>query len=223
MWHPIRTSVSRFNYRGCSQFITFGLGVLLGGSVMTINTTWVGVIVIVIGFTIYFFNWIRPDKDELPSIDDAAKHSKTIWGLWFTGDRQLKLIKRYNNFQRILLVKPNSLAFRELLEIRDDKEKIMEEIKTLTQQAIKQGVKVRWYSESQTDSLTIYDPMQNDEPVSKKAYYVISRLEKGVPRRKRGVSIQKKRDDENDFKYQFNRYKKLWETSSEPKPEEYSE
>ncbi len=160
-----------------------------------------------------------PSKDEVPPIEYAVKHSKTVWGLWFTGDRHYKMVDKYNSVKKILVMRPDSPAFD---VSTNNKERSRNEIVRLTLRAIGKGIEIRWYSEPQTNSLTIYDKIKGNEPTSDKAYFITSKLDKDVlPRKDRIPHILKKKQDEDDFDAQIDRFNTLWNNATKPKPEEY--
>jgi hypothetical protein len=187
----------------------------------------IGITCFIIGMIVIVATLLIPSKGEIPDREYAIKHSKIVWAFWFSGGRHLELIRKYNSVKRILLMEPDSPAFKANLQISGyDKAAAKDEIKKLTQLAINKGIGVKWYKSPRyiNSSLTIYDPSEGEEPSSSKAYYVLSTLEKDVPRSKRALFVIRRKDDENEFKNQIKKFKDIWDNfSRQPRPEEYSD
>lgn len=173
----------------------------------------------------YLLFYVSHRKKKYHQLDYSLKNSRTVWGLWFTGDRHRALLKKYRSIKKILLAAPYSPAFLKNVEISGgDKDKANTEIVSLTRDAIAQGIEVKWYSDFRDVAFTLYDPLEGSEPLSDKAYCVWQKLEPDVPRDERPLYIQKRTDEEAHFCVLLKRFKDIWNDntqSRQPKPEEY--
>jgi hypothetical protein len=221
----------RFKFRASKRLPITSIGITFAFASLLRNLSqgWgdmIGIICSVffgMGMIIIACVFLIPSRDEIPTLEDAIKHSRIVWGLWFTGDRHFDLIQKHNCFKRILLMEPDSIAFKDSLSLSTDAKDSTSQIKKVTKRAIEKGIEVRWYSEPpQVTSLTIYDTVQGDEPNSEKSYFITTQLDKGKPRSKREIDIIHKTQDSNEFNTQINRFKILWGNSRVPKPEEYN-
>ena len=64
-----------------------------------------GGIAILVGFVLFIYNWKHPIENEIPTMAEAIRDSKLVWGLWHTGERA-KLLFKYHTVKRALLVEP---------------------------------------------------------------------------------------------------------------------
>lgn len=169
-----------------------------------------------------------PLKKEIPPIEVVVKHSKIVWGMWFTGNEVLQkgLVGKYNSIQRILLMQPDSPAFNENIKITGaSKEQTKGEILKLTKHAIEKGVDVRWYSEHMGIGLTLFDTNGNEPMSSNKAGCIVQILIPNAPKDERPTYIgSNKIGKEWYFVGMLKKFNDIWNSdqySRKPLQEEY--
>jgi hypothetical protein len=177
----------------------------------------------IIGFFLIMI--IRP----IPTIEQNIKHSKIVWGMWFTGETVFnkRLYKKYKSIRRILLMKPNSNAFYQNIKVTSAPEReTREQIINLTREARAVGITVKWYSEYNNIGLTICDKLQNEKPSSTQAWCVVQVLKDAAPQNEREIHMGKNIPGKDTyFKGMLNRFEEIWDDKTlcrEPSPEEYS-
>lgn len=188
-------------------------------------------IIVAVGLYIIGYVLFCPLRKEIPPIPHLLKKSKTVWGLWFTGDRMMKEIMAGNGgaIKRILLLAPDSEAFKKNLEITGaDDGDTKRDIRKLTQKATERGISVRWYSRHEGFSLTLYDPLDIGEPSSRKARCVVQILIPNVPREDRPLHMggRQPREDVGYFNGKLIKFKEIWDSktlSRKPDANEYEE
>lgn len=166
-------------------------------------------------------------KREVPPMKVSIEQSKTIWGLWHTGDRMRKdFISKgeYKQFKRILLMKPYSDAFNRTIDITKERpQKIIDQIISLTELAKAHHIPIKWYKGFKGYGVTIYDPKDGNEPISPKAYCVVEWLESPVPREQRRHWRVNNGDKEGYFDSRLEEINEIWNDknlSEEPNIEE---
>ncbi len=208
-----------FIHRGGLSFFAFGIGLIAGGSLMPITYV-IGGIAILIGICIFIYNWRHPTEDEIPSIPDAIKYSKLVWGFWHTGERA-KYSFKYGSVKRVLLLEPNrqNKSFLHILEQAPvTPNELAENIHLTTQRAIDNKIPVKWHNDPTVLSFTICDPSPTIEQdiviFSNKAYVVVQVIDKNLDREE--WSLYKKTMSKD--KYAFNAYAKwfkdVWDNRS---------
>ena len=188
----------------------------------------VGLVLIFVGVTVLLYKLVKIHKKEVPPMEIAVEKSKTIWGLWHTGDRMCSdFISKgeYKQFKRILLMKPYSDAFNRNIEIsRENPQKMIDQILLLTELALTDGIPIKWYKRFEGYSLVIYDEMDSNEPISPKAYCVVELLESPMPREHRRHWRVNNGDKESYFNSKLDQMKDIWNDnnlSEEPNIEEW--
>jgi hypothetical protein len=183
------------------------------------------VIFICVGFGIILWALLKPIPNEVPPLEYIIKRSKAVWGLWFMGDRitEQHLIEKYDSIKRILLLDPESEAFKESVRKSiDTEERARRQIRQLTGEAKRKKIEVRWYNEVQESGITLYDPQSGYEPTSVKAECVFEIHDLLVLRDDRPKRVIRKISDETEFNLLIAKYNDLWNCKSrEPKSEEY--
>lgn len=147
---------------------------------------WVVLFVVFFFVNLKIFHDMRIDKERLmrtyleeaeknkgkwPFITDL-KMSKIAWGLWYTGTMpQSERAYDYNILTRVLLLKPDSDIFKEVMEKSgEDPQLAANKINTFSRSLLEKGVKVGLYSyvRSIPVSMTIFDMM----PCRRKREYI---------------------------------------------------
>lgn len=199
-------------FRGESMSIVIG-GILAGVGIIIL----IGIVCI-------------PLKKEIPPIEVGVKKSRVVWGMWFTGSDVLQkdLIGKYDSIQRILLMQPDSPAFKRNIEITGESEKqAKDEILKLTKRAVDKGVDVRWYLEHIGIGLTLFDKtnVKLEQPFSNKAYCVVQLLIPNAPGNERPTYIGKNQTGKAGyFIGMLKKFNDIWDSnnlSRKPSKEEY--
>jgi hypothetical protein len=197
------------------------------GGNQTVNTPLlvIGIIIAVIAILVLVLTLSKKLDNEIPSIPRTVECSNEIWGLWWTGDRHLKLFKKpeyIKKYTRILL--PDFVNGKREFSVIAKRARINEKsfiilIKNFTKFAIDSEVPIKWYTKLQVYSLTVYDPDTLGEWITKQDLDFEQKRENRRLKRFRAVEV--------DEQLNFNKYKKefndLWfddKTTRVPKREE---
>lgn len=198
-----------FMHRGSSSSFALGIGFLAGGSLI-LYTLIVGGVFLAIGIGIFSYNWRHPIDERIPSMLDAIKNSKVVYGFWHTGVRA-KQHFQYGSVTKILLLEPNpdSEAFKHILaEVtgKTTQNEILTEISLTKEKALSSHIKLRWHNEITSLSFMICDPSPNIKgelvKFSHKAFVIIQVLDRNLDIDE--WSLYRKTNDKD--KYAFNGY-----------------
>jgi len=171
----------------------------------------------------------RPLEDEMPSIKQAFKESKVVWGMWHTGDRARNLV-HIGATKKILLLEPsmNNQAFMEVMDkAKHTYKEAMFEIKALTNKAISCGYEVRWHTSRLEHALSIHDaePTQLEQelvPTSQKAWICVQFLEPSIDREHRTKVMVRKAKEPEEYHDYVEEFNSIWKQARVPEPYEYS-
>lgn len=211
---------SSFIHRGSSTCFALGVGLLAGGSLMPI-TYIVGGIAILIAFGIFVYNWRHPTAEEIPTIPEAVRNSKIVWGFWHTGERARHSFK-YGSVHRVLLLEPNmeSKSFLHILEqAKVSKNELIANIYLTTESAIDNKIAVRWHNDPTVLSFMICDPSPNIEKnnlvsFSNRAYVVVQVIDSNLDRDEWSLYKKTMAKDRYAFNAYVNWFKDLWDNKS---------
>lgn len=183
-----------------------------------------GVIFLLISFCIMAYNWKYPKDDGTPSLSEAIKSSKVVWGFWHTGERA-KASFKYGSVTKILLLEPNenSEAFQHVLTEATGtatQKDILANIKLTTESALQNNIHVKWHNEVTSLSFMICDPSPNIDgelvKFSHRAFIVVQVLDRNLNIEE--WSVYKKTEAKD--RYAFNGYvkwfKEIWDNRSKP-------
>ncbi len=194
-----------------------GIGFILTGFCM------VGYIFIALSLLLLLYVLLRPINNEIPPMEYSIKNSKEVWWLWFTGKRHLdRGLLCKDSIKKILVLNPNSDSFIKNVGFREgDWERSRSDIIAITKEAKSKGISIKWYSEFQKISFTLYEPKGKGQVFSNKAYSVREMLELGIPpdSRRKYISLNKG-NGQIDFQDRVDSFNRIWDDKSTIEPSE---
>ena len=155
---------------------------------------------------------------------EAIESAKLAWGLWHTGHRmKIEGLIKKPSLQRILVLNPSSVAEVVRRAGEAGQERIINEIKETTTEALANQKEIRLYSNYRESSLTIYDtnPIVDKDgilkPISDNAWMHITYLlpNVGIDQWKVDI-IFNKGNDKQIFAGYFKEYEFIWNEDSIP-------
>lgn len=167
---------------------------------------------------------VKPDNVAIQSRTEAIESSALAWGLWHTGHRmKVEGLIKNPNLQRILVLHPKAIAevARRVGEV--GQERIINEIRETTAEALANKKEIKWYSNYRESSFTIFDtnPRIDEDgilkPNSENAWMHISYLIPNV-----GIDVWKVQEIRNTgserqiFAGYFKEYEYIWNEDSIP-------
>jgi hypothetical protein len=186
----------------------------------------VGGILVASGIGLFVFNWRNPVDDYIPSISEAIKNSKVVWGFWHSGNRARESLY-YGSVKKILLLEPepNSEAFKHVLSEVSGRpttaKEIIIQIGLTKDEAVSKNIDLRWHNEVTSQSFMICDPSPTKiegglVEFSHQAFVVAQVLD-------RNLNIEewaKYKKNASKDKYAFDSYvewfKDVWDNKSKP-------
>jgi hypothetical protein len=210
------------------SFLIPSITAFFGGERMQFIILFIGCLLLVIATFLLILVATKKTPDDIPTIKKSVEHATEIWGLWWNGGQQYKMLKNpeyTSKYKKILLLDFNNKDIFSKIMITSvgTKNQLREQaiaikqIKRFTKSAIGSGVEVRWYSKMQVYSFTLY------EPEDIRAYVVKSDLQQEPNRKHRKLSWF--RIYEEKEKQAFDRLKiefqQAWDSSRVPREEEY--
>lgn len=160
---------------------------------------------------------------EVPRLDSAVKESKTIWGLWYTGDRvrKKKLLRKYDAFRKLIVLEPNADNPSLIESAREGHGSVMgtiREIKLLTCEVYKQKqsgkrIALKYITERPDESFTIFEPavknVQKISQFSDGAKVVVSYPWNLPVNRRSNRMYENKGDYKTEFMHKQRHFKRL--------------
>jgi len=180
-----------------------------------------GGICIVIAFCVFGYNWKYPQDDEIPSITEAIRNSKVVWGFWHTGERAKRNFQD-GSVKRVLLLEPNpsSEAFKGVLaEAKNTTQnELITNIKLTTESALSNGIEIKWHNEVTSLSFMICDPSPTIEgelvKFSKRAFVVVQVLDRNLDIGEWSLYRKTNTKDKYAFNGYVNWFKNVWDNKS---------
>ncbi len=194
-----------------------GFGILFEGSWIA---RIIGVLLVLLALYIFRYNWLNPVDNYIPTISEAIKTSKVVWGFWHTGERA-KHSFEYDSVKRILILEPNpdSEALNHVLrESGANKNDVIQNVKLTKASAESNKIVLKYHNEVTSLSYMICDPSPTIEgelvKFSKRAFIVAQVLDRNLNIEEWSVYKKGMATD----KYAFNAYvkwfKDVWDNRS---------
>jgi hypothetical protein len=198
---PSTTSFINFNQNGEFMWLVVG---------------WVFIGLAVLGVLTCLF--LVKLSSDIPSQELALKKSKMALGFWLTGHSHLKLLEKYKDtIKRILVLNPESQGFKDHLKDTDGNEDdVKREIQAITKEANDLNIPIKWYGKYTGKSITVYDSVNSMLPHTKKSFLTYSIPKDKKPSIHRDYNkIQNRKNGVDDFRKYARDFNKVWFSESE--------